>query len=242
MPRWEITSLNKSAPLLLEHQGAFIHAGAFSADGKLAVIGGNDAALLVCDSTTGKWLRSLEGHSGQITFLSTYEIDGMQYALSQAQDCTIRKWDLETGLCLQTLKHPEYVPRFEVTPDRKRVVSVSGNRLMVWDLASGSCLQTIETKHPSPISGVKILPDGSSAISYSVEGERSLVKEWNLNTALCLRTFEIPGRVLGGHLSVTTDGRRFIDFDWKGAHEVTLPGYWDLPFTGEHDHTATTSA
>ena len=90
---------------------------------------------------------------------------------------------------LRTLEgmYPDAVAGVAVTPDGKRAVSASWDKMLkVWDLESGWVLRTLEG-HSHRVSGVAVTADGWRAVSAS---EDKTLKVWDLETGRTLRTLE----------------------------------------------------
>ena len=82
----------------------------------------------------------LKGHSDTV-YSACFSPNG-QYIVSTSADCSIRIWDVSTGLCIKTLKgHTGAVYYAEMNPDGTLVVSVSDDgTTRIWDFESGKCL------------------------------------------------------------------------------------------------------
>jgi WD40 repeat protein len=76
---------------------------AISPDGRQAASGGVDAGVRVWDLRSRRAMRTLSGHTAEVTSVCFF-LDGRHLA-SSSRDKTVRLWDLESGRCLQTLSH-----------------------------------------------------------------------------------------------------------------------------------------
>ena len=167
------------------------------------LLANGDHALHVWDIQSGKCLRALEGHSGQVNSVRISP-DG-RCMISGSNDMTLRVWDLETGCCMHTLTgHGSAVETVFMSPDGRRAVSGShDNTLRVWDLDTGHCLHIIEG-HSGLVTSIGVSPDGRYVVSGS--GDKSL-GVWDLETGQCLAFCPISGRAhsvvfspSGGHI------------------------------------------
>jgi CHAT domain/WD domain, G-beta repeat len=137
--------------------------------------------------------------------------DGHHAALG-AFDGTITWFDLETRATVFVLEgHHAPVYGLCVTPDGKRLVSVSGDRtLRVWDLTSGTCTKTLRVD--AELVGLAVTPDGTRAVSGS-NGLRSFV--WDLeHTKLHIEL--VRGNVVQS----------------ERADAIVIPTFRDVPITG----------
>jgi WD40 repeat protein len=210
-------------------------------DGRRAVSASNDKTLRVWDTSSGKCLNTLEGHTSIVTSVSVNP-DGRQ-AVSASWDKTLRVWDLLTGQCVKTLEgHTSWVRSVSVTPDGRQAVSASDDKtLRVWDTSSGKCLNTLEG-HEHHIHSVNVTPDGRLAVSASYD---DTLRTWDLSSGKCIDTMtgSLLRRFLLGHnllrpnynlsrsderatvrsVSVTPDGRLAV----SASYDNTL-WVWDL--------------
>lgn len=77
--------------------------------------------------------------------------------VSGSNDCKIKVWDADTGLCLRTLTGHDYLVRaLSFDPRSGRLVSGSYDKTVkVWDLHSGKMVREFRGCHVSHIFDVK---------------------------------------------------------------------------------------
>ena len=127
--------------------------------------------------------------------------------------------DAPGGALVRTLAgHRSSVKGVAVTPDGKRVVSVSLDRtLKVWDLTTGQELLTLEGD--SSVNGVAVTPDGKRAVSASAD---HALQVWDLDTGQVLRTLKGHSNSVNG-VAVTPDGKQAVSASADHSLQV-----WDL--------------
>ena len=151
-----------------------INCVAISPNGQTIVSGSDDKTIRVWDSRSGKLLRVLKAHTGEIIFgigvLSVAISPDGQTLMSGGGDKTVRVWNLPSGEQLRTLTgHEDWVRSVAVSPDGRTPVSGSDDKtIKVWNLPSGELLQTL-TGHEGGVLSVAISPDGQSIISGSAD-------------------------------------------------------------------------
>lgn len=67
----------------------------------VVLTGDTNGTIRIWDLTNGRYLRSMDGHTGMVHALTIST--GRQRALSVAEDRTARYWNLQTGRCLRTI-------------------------------------------------------------------------------------------------------------------------------------------
>jgi hypothetical protein len=102
-----------------------------------------DRTLRLWDAETGRGIRTLAGHAGEVVACA-FSPDGTQ-VVSASWDQTLKLWDAETGEELRAFAgHTDKVWACAFSPDRARVASVSRDHtLKIWDAETGACLQTL---------------------------------------------------------------------------------------------------
>ena len=85
-----------------------------------------------------------------------------QKIISGSVDRTIKIWDANTGICLQTLKgHSDGVTSVAFSPDGTRIISGSYDKtIKIWDANTGQCLETL-MGHSRGVFSVAFSPDGT---------------------------------------------------------------------------------
>ncbi|MBI3824132.1 MAG: WD40 repeat domain-containing protein [Planctomycetes bacterium] len=166
---------------------------AFSPDGKILVALQEDG-LHVCDSETGKKLRTLSKELGRWR-RSAWSADGT-FALEDQDMKAVQLWDTATGKLKGLVRggaNDFYL--LALSADSKRLVSSSvDNTLRVWDVVSGDAIFT--HRHDPMYSGigcVAISPDGKTVAAGSINYVFSLMR-WDIATGK-----EIPGP--DGHIT-----------------------------------------
>jgi WD40 repeat protein len=126
--------------------------------------------VVILDATTGKEVRTLQGHQKQIAALA-YAPDGKRLA-SLSLDDTVRVWDTGTGQALHTLplggKPTVGVDQrgLAYSPDGTRLAVARKEVVKVWDAATGRVLHDF----PDSATSVAFSPDGRTLASAGREG------------------------------------------------------------------------
>lgn len=156
----------------------------FSPDSATLLIGGSHVKLL--DATSGKELRTFEGHSGYVHSVA-FSSDGLIVATG-SQD-TIQLWDVGSGRLLKILRseNPDRTSSnyagfsVEFTSDGKTLVGHLGDTITLWDVVSGQQLRAMKGTSP------KFSPAGKMLAGTTADG----IKLWDVKSGRELKTF--PG-------------------------------------------------
>lgn len=123
------------------------------------------------------------GHTDRITSIA-YSPDGHHLATGSA-DHTVKIWDINTGVCTETIDFPEIVTDFSYSPDgRYLVISSCDKDLELWDVATGMFIRKL-CGHSERVNSVRYSPDGHTILSGSSDGTAKL---WSVRTGKCLGT------------------------------------------------------
>ena len=140
---------------------------AFSPDNKILLSGSHDGTLIVWDVSTGRQLRSIEGHRhdddhGAVTSV-VFSADG-KMLLSASSDKTMRLWDTNTGAELRIFQSDDYPEAAVFSPDGKLVASANCAGITLWDTLTGKRLRTFR-KSINCVRHVVFSPDGRTLLN-----------------------------------------------------------------------------
>ena len=197
---------------------------AYNADGSTLAIGSQDGAVLLCDSYTGRPVRTLLGHRGR-AYAVAYAPDDSVLATGGA-DGTLRIWDARTGEHLHTLKGHEYGP-WPVVFKRDSSALVVGDLhgvLRIWDPLTGVLRAEQHTGHGMFYSA-RFRSRGNNLVTTHIDG------------AVCLWELDSDGIRLRHQLPHGQDPVYRARFDRDGARLATaghdgIVRVWD-PESGE---------
>ncbi|XP_037346361.1 U3 small nucleolar RNA-interacting protein 2 isoform X2 [Pungitius pungitius] len=180
-------------------------------------------------------IRMLRGHKLPITCLVISPDE--KYIYSAAKDCSIIKWDVESGKKLHTVPggrkgtqdrhvgHTAHILCMAISSDGKYLATGDVNKLiMIWEAETCKHLYTF-TGHKGPVSGLSFRR-GTHDL-YSASHDRS-VKVWNVDENAYVETLfghqdAITGLdSLSRELCVTAGGRDRSVRVWKIAEESQL--------------------
>jgi WD40 repeat protein len=196
-----------------------VNAVAFSLNGKTALSGSDDNTVKWWDLSTGRVIKSLDGHSSSVIRAVAFSPDG-KTALSGSYDNTVKWWDLATGRVIKSLDgHSKAVTSVAFSPDGKTALSDSGdNTVKWWDLSTGRVIKSLDG-HSDDVNSVAFSPDGKTALSGSDDNS---VKWWDLSTSSVIKS-------LDGHsfsvysVAFSPDGKTALSGSWDNTVK-----WWDL--------------
>ncbi len=144
---------------------ASVYAG-FSPDGKFIVTASLDNTARVWETSTGKSIVELRGHTGQVRS-AQFSPDG-KFIVTASQDGTARVWEASTGKSIAELRgHTATVRHAVFSPDGKFVVTGSNDyTARIWEASTGKNIRELRW-HGSSLSGVAYSPDGKSIVTVS---------------------------------------------------------------------------
>jgi WD40 repeat protein len=242
--RRDLIQGNRIESYALQPHPHSITAIAISPDGRKALSASyNDSTLKVWDLSMSTEPVTLKGHSQDIQAVVVTS-DGRNAISASTNDNTLKVWDLDTCVQLRSIgtkNHSVSSKTMAVTPDGKRVVSISGSSpysIKIWDIEKGteSCIPGAHHKY---IYRVAITPNGQWAISASQD---KTLKIYDLVTKNVLLT--LPGHSGGVYdLAITPDGKWVVSASadktlrvWdlqKGVEFCSLKGHLDKVYSVE---------
>lgn len=179
---------------LIKIEGAeSIRSMAFSPDQKTLATAGSDYAISLWSAANGKRIRTLDGHSGYVSFVA-YSADGGKI-VSGSTDKTVILWDAATGTRLKTIDIGAYVETAALSPDSE-IIAIADNNdkgVILWQISTESRIRTLnrkntgwDSKKPSPsepegyIENIRSLvfsPDGKT---LAIAGDNSAIALWDV--------------------------------------------------------------
>ncbi|XP_038633018.1 CMT1A duplicated region transcript 1 protein isoform X2 [Scyliorhinus canicula] len=157
--------------------------------GHLIAVGTSDRRIKFLDSNNSKEISlTLHGHAGRIKSLFLHEEKG--FLLSGSYDLSIRRWDLKTGLCLNTYRG--HMGIITCLDQHKDMFASAGMdfQAKVWDIEKGKCLCSF--RHEKAVQSVALTE------MYMVSGcDKGLVHVWSIKPPSLVK-------VLIGHISPIT--------------------------------------
>ncbi len=191
---------------------------AFSRDGALIAAASKSGLPRVWNVDSGDLVRELHGHRGGV-FSVAFDAAGALY--TGADDGSIKRWDLETGLVDETfLGHARTVTSVASAPDGSRVASVSGDgTLRLWDAAQGREFSAAGERAGS-IWAMPVSPDGAF---LAMNGPDGAIAIWDTQRGIVARRFDGGLESDLNDAGFSPDGRRLIGCNWDDTVRV-----WDI--------------
>lgn len=181
----------------------------FSPDGQQLASSANDATGRIWETSTGRCVHILQGHTHRAVNEITFSPDGKTVGTA-CLDQTARLWSVKTGAEQHQLKHKGKVLWLGFHPDGTSLATVSGSCLCVWN-EEGKLVK--EHDLGGELNYCRFLADGKQVL---VTGERSGLVD--IETRAFRRLGQ--GRTTGG--AASPDGKRAVTVTEQGAIHV-----WD---------------
>jgi WD40 repeat protein len=194
-----------------------MHTMTVSPDGKYGVSSSADGFVRLWDTETGKQVKQLKGHQGQVAF-GAFSADGRTLATGNGVDQTLRLWDVAAEKELGPAIKTGYLQKMTLSPDGRTAAGVGNdNQLRFWEVGSdrpprqGSEALTQATS-------MTFSPDGKLLATGSVD---AVVRLWE--TASGKRVGQIAGHA-GYVMAVafSPDGRTLAAGNWGGVRFTDL--------------------
>ncbi|MBD3191243.1 MAG: DUF4062 domain-containing protein [Candidatus Heimdallarchaeota archaeon] len=189
-----------------------VSACAFSPDGTKVISGAKDGTLKLWNVQTGEELRTLKGHTSNIT-ACTFSKDGTKVLSTSSKifgnESILKIWNVKTGEELGTIEgHNGSITACVFSLEDSKILSASSDKtLKLWDAQTGEELRTLEG-HAEEVYACTFSPDGSQILSAS--RDRTL-KLWDSATE------EEQRALLKGHTHQVED----CVFSPNGSHILT---------------------
>ncbi|MCY7320593.1 MAG: hypothetical protein LH660_02030, partial [Phormidesmis sp. CAN_BIN36] len=189
--------------------GKTLASGSGGSDGKTLASRSGDKTIKLWNLETGKEIRTLKGHAGDVLSVS-FSPDRKTLA-SGSRDNMIKLWNVATGKEIRTLKgHAGEVLSVSFSPDRKSLASGSHDQtIKLWNVETGKEIRTLKG-HEGKVWSVSFSPDSKTLASGS---EDKTIRLWDPNTEKETRTLKRhEGRVWS--VSFSRDGKTLASSSW----------------------------
>jgi len=147
---------------------------AISQDGRMLATAGQDKQIALWDPATGRQLKSLSGHGGDVRMLAF--LAGGSYLVSAAEDKLVLIWNPRNGTQQQILRgHADEVVHLAVSRDGQRVLSGDEKLVILWDAQNGQELRRyrvekrIDLLGMTPDGRLLVLGSGKELTSYRLD-------------------------------------------------------------------------
>lgn len=192
---------------------------AVTAEGGLALTGGDDRTLRLWELPTGREVGRLTGHKGQVTSVALSP-DG-RLAVSADRDQGLRLWDVAKRRELRSFGAPRgAILSVAISPDGRTILTGHfDTTVRLWEIATGKELRRF-TGHRQMVACALFAADGHVLVSGSAD---QTVRGWDPDSGaelFCCQGHTGPVNAL----AVTPDGRRLLS---AGSDETIR--LWLLP-------------
>jgi WD40 repeat protein len=191
---------------------------------------GEEFAIKLWKSTTGKEVRSLSGHAGPVKTIACSPTADVIVSGGANRDGTIRVWDASSGIQLHQIPataangYIHQILSVAFSGDGKLFATGGENRMVrVWDTQSYKEKPTLGP-HASGVMSISVSPDGRLLLATEWDGRqhRSDILVWELETGCLIR--RLCGHVhYAWAVSFFPDGRRAISGSFDGSVRI-----WDV--------------
>jgi WD40 repeat protein len=158
-----------------------------SLDGAMVITGMGNGDAKIWDVQTADCLQILIGHKGGVN--SAQFSPDSTMALTASGDCSALLWDIHSGLCMRQLKGPESASSAIFSFDGSKILIVRrGHSATVYSthpmLYSTHPMLSIP-RHADGLRQAAFTPDAKAVVTASL-----FIKLWDVDTGLCMKTFE----------------------------------------------------
>ncbi len=231
--KWEIEA-GKSAAYW--DNDSNVRALVMSPTGKLVAIIDDEPSIALWDVTTGKTVRTLEGHTDQVNSVA-FSADG-QLVASSSDDQSIRIWNVDAGTVNSVINTDHAILSVAFSPDATRLASGAwGDYVKVWDIQTGKEVLFLGQVN---VHSLVFSPDGKRLAAAGDD-----VVLWDVTTGDSIA--ELRGRTVaispdGSMLATTSDEVVWLWDAVTGSPLATLIGHgtgvWGAVFSPDGQYLA----
>lgn len=199
-----------------------ISSAMFSHAGKYLASAGSSGEIKLWEVETGKEIKTLQGHSRELTSLVFSNDD--RYLLSGSMDRTINLWDVSTGREIRTFQgHLDIVKSVAFSPDGKTAASMDSKEIKLWDIKTGREIKSFKGnehfgKDFIAIWSMIFSPDSKYLVSINIGGK---IVAWEVSSGarvVQIDKFELFNAMSPDFLGFSSDGKVII----RGIMEIVF--------------------
>ncbi len=225
---WKIWNVTTSKPISTCQRvaGGFVDSVSFSPDGQLLVSAGEDSLIHLCEVTTGKEIKSIQGHTWRIGSVS-FSPNGKMLVAGDWNKI-IKLWDVATGQEIKTfIGHKGKLLSVSFSPKGNLFASASDDgAIKLWNLAQGKEIIALNDDDYPVGEGLSFSPDKkvlASTTRANYGEQRNTIKLWDVATHKKIATLTGHGHWIYG-VGFSPDGKWLASAAWDGTI-----GLWDVP-------------
>jgi WD40 repeat protein len=186
--------------------------------------------VVLWDISTGKEIRSLTGHRGQVQAVALSPSGGL--LATGSDDGAIKLWQIDNGKELRALAgHELPVTGLAFSPDGRRLASCSGNEtrptkageVVLWDVETGQVVSKLGAGDKA-VTGVAFSPDGKLLASGSYD---EMIHVFDATSGQVIRTLEGHSRPITA-VVFSPDGSRIASSAGGRFNGKNTAKLWDV--------------